>query len=360
MKTEIYKISQLQEFIQSENYLSSRQIPVSPERALSYINNPRAEADMPVLFLCTENDKLLAYRTLLPDSFQSGGEAMAFAWLSGNYVDPDYRRKGLSTKLYKEVNEAWKGKLMYTNYAPASKAVYDKTQDFTCFSKRDGKRYYMRSSLAELMKDRIRSGAILRFGDRLLNGIHDAMISTMDFPVNPETSITVIKSFDTDIKKLIEKAQDGSLFKRTGKEFKWIIDFPWITKDPLQLQNAAYQFRRVASRFKNNWYRLENSSGVAFLWITILDEKCSVPYFFHNDKKLLHAARQIVLREMIENQSAYISIRHPELGPLLGLKKNPFYLSRSMPQNYFAHKNLLKYLPGDDIIHDGDGDCVFS
>jgi hypothetical protein len=38
--------------------------------------------------------------------------------------DPNGER-AWSTELFKAVEEAWKGKLMYTNYAPASKAVYD-------------------------------------------------------------------------------------------------------------------------------------------------------------------------------------------------------------------------------------------
>ena len=55
---------------------------------------------------------------------------MRFAWLSGNCVDPEFRRKGFSTRLLQQAEALWDGRLMYTNYAPASKAVYDRTGQF--------------------------------------------------------------------------------------------------------------------------------------------------------------------------------------------------------------------------------------
>ncbi len=360
MKTDTYTIGELQEFLESEKYKHSKILPVSPERVASYIENPRAGQNMPVLFTISENDQIIAYRTLLPDHLNTRGDRVSFAWLSGNYVSPDQRRRGLSTKLFKTVEEAWQGKLMYTNYAPASKAVYDKSGVFEEFAVRPGKRYYMRSSLQSLYKERIGSASLLSFLDRLINGIHDAQLYNLAFDYLPGIQLSGLDTIDSQVADLIKQAVPGSLFGRDTMEFEWIRKFPWVTLDHDQSLPGHYQFTRIADRFKNLWFKIEMNGAIAFLWISILNEKLSVPYFFHNDPMLIVAARQLVLNTMLEYRAAYLSVRHPELGPVLGTRKNPFLISRDMPQHYFAHKELKELIPTGKLIHDGDGDCVFT
>jgi GNAT superfamily N-acetyltransferase len=360
MKIEIYTISELQEYILSDKYKKSATIVVSPERVVSYMNNPRAEKNMPVIFIITENDQIIAYRTLLPDTFEGISGKTSFAWLSGNYVHPDHRRMGNSTRLFNEVRDAWRGKLMYTNYAPASKAVYDKTRSFEQYSERPGMRYYMRSSLTTLYKERIKSEGILKLGDKILNAMHDLQIGNMSFELPEDISINQIESTDEELSELIDSQYESKLFSRGISEFNWIRNFPWVIENPTELVEAEYQFTRKVSKFKNKWFKLKSKNGIAFLWVIHINNKCSVPYFLHNDRMLVLAARQIVLNEMLENQSAYITIRHPELGPILNTRKNPFLLSRRMPQRYYAHTDLIGSLPDNKDICDGDGDCVFT
>ncbi|MEX2428057.1 MAG: GNAT family N-acetyltransferase [Bacteroidales bacterium] len=361
MTINIYTIAELHDYIASDSYLHSDIVPVSPERVYSYTNNPRADQQMPVLFTLTENDRLLAYRTVLPDCFLNGSERTAFAWLSGNFVAPEQRRKGLSTRLFKAVEEAWNGQLMYTNYAPASKAVYDSSGAFTQIKERPGKRYYMRSALATLHKERLRPNVMLKLADKAVNSIRDLVSgSGMQFPLPPDTRAVQIETLDATTKAIIAHHSGGSLFGRGAEEFEWIRSFPWVTENAEQKLRGQYHFTREVSTFKNLWYRIEHKTENAFLWITIVNEKLAVPYFFYTDRMQVVAARQLVLKEMTNSNCAYVTIRHPELGPVLGTRKNPFILSRSMPQRYFAHKSIAGSVPRDLLIHDGDGGAVFS
>lgn len=360
MKIEIYTVSALQRFILSDRFLNSDILPVSPERIASYMNNPRAEGSMPVLFLYTENERIIAYRTVLPDNLSAEGEITGFAWLSGNYVVPGHRRTGISGRLFKVVEDAWNGMLMYTNYAPASKAVYDKTGSFAQFTERPGKRYYMRSSLELLLSNRFSHRGLLRLGDSILNGIHELTSAGMQFPPIPDTDISQVDMIDEELAGLIMSIQEKSLFHRGISEFEWIRNDPWVTENPDSLPDAEYHFSRRVSKFRSRWFKLKSSAGVAFLWITHVDKKCSVPYFIHNDPLLITTARQVVLNEMVSEGASYITTRHPELGPVLGTRRNPFILSRDMSQRYFAHKNLIRIIPAGPDIHDGDGDVVFT
>jgi len=360
MRTDVYTISELQDFIATEKYRNSGNIPVSPERARSYAANPRGEPDMPVLFTLTDQDRIVAYRTLLPDRFSGKDGLVRFAWLSGNFVDPSYRRKGLSTRLFKTVEESWEGKLLYTNYAPASRAVYDKTGVFREFLVRPGKRYYLRSALYPLLRDRVRFQGLLKFSDRFLNGIHDMWIAGSDYPVDPAIKTEAIKDPDTELSALIVESSRGSLFQRAVEEFKWIRDHSWITSRDAEILPGKYQFTRRVEQSYSQWFKLSNDKGTAFLWITVVNDKCSVPYFFQDDMRLTIAARQIVFNTMIGYRCSHITIRDQDLGPVLGTKGNPFLFSKMMPQRYYAHKEIADMIPFDPKVFDGDGDCVFT
>lgn len=360
MTTDIYTISELPAFIASEKYRTCGNIPVSPERVSSYAANPRGDPDMPVLFTLTNQEKIVAYRTLLPDIFYGKKGAVSFAWLSGNYVDTAYRRQGLSTKLFRTVEEAWEGRLMYTNYAPASRAVYDKSGVFSEFLVRPGKRYYLRSALSPLLKERVRMPGLLKFGDRILNGVHDLFISGSNYPIEAEVRVEEISGLDAELSELVRESVAGSLFARGPQEFNWIREHPWVTDGTAKPLPGSYQFNRQADPYISQWYKLSSEKGTAFFWITVIADKCSVPYYFTNDPLLTIATRQIVFNTMIRHQCSHITIRHPELRTVLGTKGHPFLFSRKMPQRYFVHTAVAEQIPFNPKVFDGDGDCIFT
>ena len=360
MKTTIYTISELQDLVHSTGYRESETVPVSPERVLSYMHNPRSEPEMPVLFTLTEGERLLAYRTLLPDHLVRDGATVPFAWLSGNYVVPGRRREGLSTRLFREVEKVWKGQLMYTNYAPASKAVYDRSGVFSCFVTRPGKRYYMRSSLHSLLGERVKAGRLLEMTDRVINAFHDPMIRGMALGDIPAAVVRRIGPEEPLPEKLINSMASQSLFARGRKEFDWIRKYPWVTDKPAGEIEGHYHFTRKVSHYRNQWYHIRSDGDEAFLWITVINDRLSVPYFYQTGKMAVLAARNLVISEMIAAGCSHITIRHPELGPVLGTRKNPFIMSRAMPQHYFVHRSLENVLPEKYLVHDGDGDVVFT
>jgi hypothetical protein len=360
MKTDIISIAELQDYINSPEYKKSEILPISPERAKSYIENPRADGNMPILFTLSEKEKIIAYRTVLPDYFISNNSKIAFAWLSGNFVSNEYRRKGLSSALFRSVEESWKGKLMYTNYAPASKAVYDKSGQFQEIIVRAGNRYYLRSSLSTLFKERYKVPGLLELTDSIINSIHDRRLKSSSYSFEKDILISEIDSVDTELASLIESESKKSLFCRGIKEFDWIRKNPWIRSEDIDDNLGDYQFSWKKSRFANKWIKIESSEGLAFLWITIVEEKFAVPYFYYNHQSLLNIAKKLIINEMAREKCSFFSSRHPELLVELNSSKRPFIISKSMPQRYFAHKALIDLFPSILTIHDGDGDCVFT
>lgn len=361
MDLRTYTLEELESYAGSSRYGKSGIVPVSPLRLISYLNNPRAEKKDPVLFEMYAGDRLVAYRTLLPDLFyDKKGRSHRFAWLSGNYVDPGSRRQGISTKLFRSAEDHWEGRLMYTNYAPASRAVYDHTGKFRMLKEREGKRYYLRASSRELMSLKGIKGYLLGGADWMINKIHDRKLAIFKPDQAPSYTMEEIGIPDRDIASLIERMQEGSLFRRDMTVFRWILRYPWVTdrdEDPI-----PYHFSYRASLFKNQLlkFTIPGMQWPAILWMVIHDNKLTVPYAMSETGEMDQAMTGEIIRTMILHGCAYTTLRKPSLVRHMNRYKKWFLLSRDMPQLIFVHEKILGIIPADRVIHDGDGDVVFT
>ncbi len=340
-------------------------VPVSPLRLISYLNNPRAEKSDHVLFEIRVDGKLVAYRTLLPDLYiNQTNSARRFAWLSGNYVKPEFRRQGLSTRLLQSAEALWDGKLMYTNYAPASKAVYDRTGQFPMMAHRPGKRFYLRSASGELLGKRLRgrpgSQKLLKTGDQLLNRLRERKLQSFKPVDHSLCKIERIAHLGPELTPVIEQSQASSLFCRDAEVFAWILDFPWVTDQ--RAGPLDYEFSYRANRFENILlkFTLRDSRGSGLLWLVLHNQKLSAPYLFFDNPDLQPLMATTLVHTMITRNCAYATIRQPLLVENL-MKQRKWFLSvRNMPQNLYAHKKIAHEIPADLTLQDGDGDMVFS
>lgn len=337
-------------------------LPVSPLRLDSYLHNPRAQLSDKVLFEMWDEGRLIAYRTLLPDCFfDESGNAHRFAWLSGNYVIPEYRRQGISTRLLQHAEACWEGRLMYTNYAPVSKAVYDRSGQFRLLARREGARYYLRSASADLLKERVGNFTqVLKLADRLANRLVERKLERYDQAPDEACAVSRIVISDPVVQILLEREAGGSLFRRDAEVFKWIVDHPWVTekKDPV----LPYHFSLSADRFENLLYKFElrDGEGSGFLWLVVHDRKMSAPYLFTDREKLIPYMARVFMETMIGRKIAYATVRHPALNEALLAHRKWFLSVRSMPQLIFIHKMIQGKIPEDYSLQDGDGDVVFT
>ncbi len=336
-------------------------VPLSPLRLASYLKNPRAEQTDHILFEMHHEGRLVAYRTLMPDCcYDESGMPQRFAWLSGNFVDPGYRRRGLSTRLLQLAEAKWEGRLMYTNYAPDSKAVYDRTGVFPLLAERKGWRFHLRSAFGELWRDRLGGRSILNAGDSLLNLVQERKLRQFPDADPVRCRIERITSFDPGLTQLIDRSRGNSLFRRDAGTFSWILDHPWVTGQ--ETPTLDYHFSYGARRFENILWKftLPGEGGVGLLWLVVHDRKLSAPYLFTDQPGLLPIMAAQLMRTMISNGCAYTTIRHPELALNLMEYKKWFLAVRPMPQLLFAHKNFIEAVPRTLAIQDGDGDVVFT
>ena len=361
MDLKSYKLEELEPYLYTLYSDPKSLIPIPPTRLRSYLNNPRAKLSDPVLFEMRKEGEVVGYRTLLPDCFYDrGGNPQPFAWLSGNWVRPDMRRRGISTQLLEMAEKQWEGRLMYTNYAPESKAVYDHSGRFRLIANRKGKRFYLRSASEDLLAERLGSRKLLRTTDMLINNLREQRLEKFKFKHGISCKVEPVDGFIAQLSELVGKLKLDALFRRDREIFEWALEYPWVTEQACDPIN--YHFSYKANRFENIIHHVihpdGNSQGI--LWLIIHNNVLSAPYLFAGDKALYACMAETILRVMIENGCTHTTIRNPELMDSLMAHKKIFLSIRNMPQLIFAHKQLIPLLPEQPVIHDGDGDVMFT
>lgn len=376
----------LQAHIQELAAVPGGLLPLSPSRLSSYLHNPRARPGDPLLFEWYIDARLVAFRSLLPDHFlDADNKPKRFAWLSGTYVEPAYRRRGISTILLKEAERRWQGRLMYTNYAPAAKALFDNSGHFVRLALRQGRRYYLRSDLRGLLGQRLGFPALLGAADSLLNWSRERKLRAFS-PVDPllcrVEEIEDPLAFFTPGKEKgqapeAEAVLKKSLFNRDAPTLAWILKYPWLrTLKQEEANPYNYPFSYQAKSFAQRLFRFSppgeqnnTSPNTNLLWLTVHNKKLSIPYLWYDNPETLPSMARHIVRFMIEEKLSYLTLRQEALLPHMKNLTKSCIATRNMPQQIFVHQSLgdlaRRYNTSDKTssrlpIFDGDGDVVFT
>lgn len=365
----IKKISleELEFFMNSNEFKNLKNKPISKARANSYLANPRANKKDTILFMAYNLEELVGYRTIWADTFFIENKKETFGWLSGSWVHPKYRRRGVSTLIFNEVLKEWKSKLMYTNYAETSKLLYDKTEQFNFLHGLNGVKYYMRFSLADILpkKRRIFQSTKLfwKFFDLLLNLFFD--IRYFFINSKKETGFYVKKNapWNAEVLLYINSFIKHNLFQRGEKEFNWIQKYPWILSDKrTKLDSKSYYFSLYAKQFESNIYTIYTTENklIGFLLITIRDGHLKIPYAYFSKESTKEICNFLVNR-CVKMRVKTIIIYNKHLEIQLNNKLS-FIKKKAFTQKYFITKSLLNSM-GESMnfqIQTGDGDVVFT
>ncbi|HDP74583.1 MAG TPA: GNAT family N-acetyltransferase [Bacteroidales bacterium] len=144
-------------------------LPISKVRAMSLMANPRANSNDNVLYQAHWNERLIARQTVLPDIAYTNNQSIPFAWISGAWVHPHFRRQGIATKLLNAVVLDWKGMLMATNFSKITEALYEKTKTFKTLKKIEGRRFFIRKTLLSSYNCCSHNNPLNYFGEKGIN-----------------------------------------------------------------------------------------------------------------------------------------------------------------------------------------------
>jgi GNAT superfamily N-acetyltransferase len=356
-------IFELLAFVSQPSYANWDVVPISRHRAKSYVSNPRSSPKDIVLYLAYENDTLVGYRTVLPDLISANNEEIKVGWLSGSWVDPSFRRKGISTILLNEIFADWNSNLIYTNYAPEAKYVFDKSQKFFFASKLIGTRIYVRSCLADLLvyKSKVFKflSPLLKVVDSFLNlfNILPLLIRSMNLK---GIEFEYLSSPDNDVLSLFEKINQNAITYRKAPEFKWIVQYPWVISAPLgDIIGRKYFFSSAPKRFNQQLFKVyKDGSLIGFVMLNSRDGAVSSPYI-HCESGNERIFAKILLKHAAILDASRITIFNEPIAKEIRSIFLYRIFSRKQTRNYFISSSLSDKLNRKPLFIEGDGDCAF-
>ncbi|MDR1368533.1 MAG: hypothetical protein LBJ72_00200 [Dysgonamonadaceae bacterium] len=351
------KIKELAAFSKGELFQNFEIKPVSPLRIESYISNPRAKEEDPVLYILIENGKLIAFRTVLPDMiYDHKNTPLRFAWCSGVWSDPTFRGKKLWEPLLEAPLEDWNNKLLFTNYAPIIQALYTRNNLFKLAIPRQGYRFYFRPDFKELFKNRI-SNPVFKPLLSAANAIASLLYTLKScFSTSlPDIKIEEIDYPDRDCIELLENYSGSSLFGRGEKEFNWIINQPWVMKEKDPSCRYPFSYDRIEYKIKIVKQFSQNIFSGFFIYSTINREMKVLYCFGKNDTET--SATIPILQIAKTNNISHLTVLSSSISKAIRGKPGYYLFSKSYSSNIYSSFNF----PHHDLsVFDGDGDNCFT
>lgn len=359
-----YRVEQLSDLLHESSSKDWDYLPINELRIASYLNNPRAKSTDEVVFIAELEGQLVSFRIVLPDLLFYKSEAIRFAWNSGSWTHPNWRRKGVSSKILKKVYAAWDGRLAFTNVSPESKMLYIRKDAFLFLKRLNGRKFFLKSDLVNLFKKRYPTGnflwALWKPVDVILNFFNTKTKKIEGLKFEPINSLTddSIAFFDSYLK-------DKNGFLRGAQELNWIMKYPWISEDSkYEKTQKKYLFTLQVEQTDRKIFSIKNAEKtIGYLMLFLKNKQVTVPYLHLNemDSNTMKIISNFIFNQSLEWGGEVLMIADPNLSE--AYKNTGLYkFSWERIQEYFVSKELEKCIDRNASfeVSDGDGDHVFS
>lgn len=363
METKTYTKHELKEFIQSDFFNSLNNIPISSNRAISQINNPRADETDILLVAQYDGNILAGYIGALPEYVFTENKKEKCCWLTCFWVADEYKSKNVAANLFLRIIRAWEQKILITNIVPWLEPVYQKTKIFQPTMYRTGFRGYMRFNFAEILPPKKvffeKAKVILKLTDFVLNSIHDVQLSLSPQARLRNISYEYLFRLGDIENNFISKFKDKTWNCRGKEEINWILSNPWIIEGAKEDKNSRrYYFSSVNKHFFYQTIKFTNAENeiVGIVIINIRERNLTVPFIFSNDNAY-ETISKLLISTMIYHRLNMITTYDKNLSVALQKSNAPFYFKKAIKKPYLITKefpkvNTLKF-------QDGDGDAAF-
>ncbi|MGE0078937.1 MAG: GNAT family N-acetyltransferase [Bacteroidales bacterium] len=354
-------VRELSIFVNDTALADRELLPISRMRAMSFMANPRADSSDVVMYLAYDFEKLIGYRTVLPDIAYVEGVPVKVVWLSGSWVHPDYRRRGISSELLNAINEDWEQRVLTSNFAPYAKSVYDKTHNFQSIAKSKGMRFYLKSIFLRTHSHGQHNFLTSFFVERFINFFNVTCLFRNFLRLPHGVELEYFVRPDNELSSMFEEATNSTVTGRSRIEWNWILRFPWVMAAPLGDRiSSKYFFASAIPSFNQYIIKVyKDGDIVGMLHILHSHSRLTIPYSFF-DAKNSDIMAKIVLLHAHKLKAAYITTYNPKL--IEGLKHYRMYFIgvSDRKREYLATNYLAEKLKGSAIqFRDGDGDCAF-
>jgi len=352
------------DFVSSDQFQSLKHLPISKHRAVSYAQNPRAAASDKILFVAYENDEVAGYLGALPDRLFYRNEWKRMTWLSCFWVDPQFRGKEISKKLFECAMKEWNETAIITNMKPGTLKIYERTGYFHSPDSIEGTRGYLRFNLAEVLPPRggfySRIKPLLEVFDFSLNLVNAIrLLFYPGYKPDPGIRCEYVEEISDETGAFIDGCNERYLSRRGKPELEWICRYPWVMEQEKEdADSRRYYFSSISKRFFSQLVEFRDAEGTVsgFMMLSVRNNHLTVPYSFFRSGMETTLVK-FLFNTMLDFQLNMLTVFQPKLSAEIRNKRTPFIFKKKIIRPYFLPKTME--FP-ELAFQDGDGDCVFT
>jgi len=365
MVLKVIKIGELQGFINSSIYKNSYHIPITEQRVISQINNPRADfEDVALIVAINNNEQIIGFIGALPERF-SKNTSIKIAWNSCWWVDPKEGGKVAMPLLFK-LFSVYGNNIMFRDLTVKTKEIILRLNKFYVIKPINGFKYFLRiDSHHKLPKKHIFFKQIKPVL-KIIDTVSDFLLMRF-FKYNLPNSfkenkykVTYLKGVDDECEQFINKCNCNELFKRSSAEINWILTYPWV-KESTYNNKERYFFTDTSISFKNYLVKIKSETNelIGVLFLNENNGLVKIPYSYFNQihKELVIA---FIYQFLIDHKASSFVTFNSKIVNELSRKRKLFFHKKRISKEFVTSKNLKEQLNWDFELQDGEGDFVFT
>lgn len=363
MEYKNYTLAELKSYIDSGQYLASDIIAITPIRAYSQLQNPKASPTDIVLTIAFLNrNEIVGYIGALPDKVNN----IKCAWNSCWWVKPGTPAE-VSMKLFFLFVSNWEKNVLFSEMTPHTAKMIEQMRFCKCTTT-IGFRAYYRFSLNKVLPAKKKVfGKIkgLLYGiDQVLN----SMIALRNFMHKNKNAsnlkVETISELGELDDRFIDRFNQDNLAKRYSTDFNWIQQNTWLNTSPNYDKEIAqrYFFSYYTPQFESKWLRFyQNDTLVGLVNYTIRNGALKLPYVYCDASFAVPIANYFIQLLKKNSRLSTITTFHYLLVEAFMNQRCKFIYHVRLPKYSAISTQLFTQTTIDNPeFQMGDGDAVFT
>lgn len=359
-----YTLKELKKALADNSLWLGDRIPITKTRAVSLVNNPRAdEDDVLLLVLYNDEKRVMGYYAVVPDFIFIDGLKEKLGWLAAFWAETSPENATAIVTLYLKACELWDFKVASSSFSKFGERLFDKSRMVFDFIVRKGFKAIVRFNTTYWIMRKFPKlktlSFVFRIADFALNILSDLRLRLWYMRSNTKNiEFEFINEIcEQELIDFIHKMNTNDLTRKSHEDLNYIMHYSDLLEVPLpDISNEKCFFGSLVSRNDNYAIKVMDKDFkiVAFAMINIVDKKLLFKYIYSLDEYKLSLYRligKIAIKKRVDMIESY----NEDIWAGLKSAKFPFIYVKHANVRSVINNRYKKYNFENYDLHDGDG-----
>ncbi len=367
MDIKTFTVADLKGALESDNFWLADPLPITKHRARSFIRNPRAEPNDPVLLIAYQDDRVVGYIGILPDHIFVDEISYKLGWLTSWWVDRSCAGAGVGTILLFKALNAYNQQIGLSGSSRDARKALDASRRFVAVRSLNGLDIRLRLNLSRRIPRKSPAMKPFRVVFKVLDVVLDDVMNIRRYIRQPgehtdqHLSFEFISAIDNETDQFIRQHNQKDLTRKAKSDLDWIMNSPWIISTPIKDSTSErYYFSSRAKRFFYLGLKVfrRDAGLIGFLLFKMRNDRMGVMYSFFDS---IHAPSlaAAAVRQALAMEASVLSLYDDRLIAGFSRLGCPCWSVKRISRGFSLSKAFADASRADFRIQGGDGDLVF-